>query len=229
MRAKIIIIKIGTCLGKEKKWLTLGAVFWLAGSAGQIWECPWGHFPLHNHPHTKIGHNRPYFYLLQSEWWLYISARRPEKLLLLLLSILQRKEQVWSCKTTIPGLQPSFLLLARASKRETPHTKNAGYNVTDQKGRPMHWCEGEEGWSKLLGSLYAPPVLDSLHAQLVGGIVVAHYRGVRVHLYCRSRPHVADSSFCNLLESNGLIHSSDDDDDFLGILGGGQRENFREK
>ena len=80
---------------------------------------------------------------------------------------------------------------------------------------------GELGGSEgLVGLLQALEVLDSLHAELLGGVLIAHNHGVLVHLESGDSPHVVHSLLHALGEGEGLVSTVNDNDNLAGIQDG---------
>jgi len=62
------------------------------------------------------------------------------------------------------------------------------------------------------------PNLDSLDFHFQGSVLISDDDGSRVLLQTRERTHVANRSFDRILQSNGLVVSRRDDDDFSGLI-----------
>ena len=63
-------------------------------------------------------------------------------------------------------------------------------------------------------------ILDSLHTKFQSGVFIADDHGVRVHLEARDGPHMVDTFFDALGESEGLVATVDNDNNFTSIHDG---------
>ena len=61
-------------------------------------------------------------------------------------------------------------------------------------------------------------ILDSLHTKFQSGVFIADDHGVLVHLEARDGPHMVDTFFDALGESEGLVATVDNDNNFLGMV-----------